>query len=132
MRTEKFYRGAQKGLSKMNCGSYFTPCEETAESYVYNNNEKVYSFDFSVSLFDVTPFMSICDFDLGLSEIFEILNDNDVLSNKVYEKYDGFRIDCGHTWLVIIFGNVCVETSKITKLSFIEMIKEDEINPILK
>ena len=50
----------------------------------------------------------------------------------VFEKFDGVRINCGNTWLVIIFGNVDVETSVITKYSFDDMMKEDELNEIVK
>ena len=132
MKTQEFYRGAQKGLDVMNCGSFYTPCIETAESYAYNNDECVYSFDLSVKLFDVTPFMSICDFDNGLRDIFEMLSDEDVDVQKLYSDFDGFRIDCGHTWLVILFGQVDVKTSEITKISFEEMLIEDELFEILK
>ncbi len=132
MRTEKFYRGALKGLNKMNSGSFYTPCFETAESYAYNENECVYEFDFNVKLFDLTKYMTICDFDLGLSEIFDILTDNDICVNDVFNNNDGVRIDCGHTWLVILFGQVDTKTSVINKLSFEEMILEDEINEIVK
>ena len=132
MRTEKFYRGAQKGLNFMNCGSFYTPCEETAQSYAFNNDEDVYSFDLSVKLFDLTSYMTICDFDLGLTEIFEILTDNDVCVNDVFNNNDGVRIDCGHTWLVILFGRLEVGTNVLTKVSFEEMIIEDEINEIEK
>jgi hypothetical protein len=132
MRTSTFFRGAQKGLDVMNCGSFYTPCVETAESYAYNSEECVYSFDLSVRLFDVTPFMSICDFDNGLREIFEILSDEEVNIEELYSNFDGFRIDCGHTWLVILFGKVDVKTSVITKLSFEEMLIEDELFQIIK
>ena len=132
MRTEKFFRGSQKGLNFMNCGSFYTPCEETAKDYAYNNDETVYSFDLNVKLFDTTPYMSICDFDLGLSEIFEILTDNNISIDEVFNQNDGFRIDCGHTWLVILFGRLEVNTNILTKLSFEEMIIEDEINEIEK
>ena len=77
MRTEKFYRAAQKGLEVMNSGSFYSPCDETAGSYVSQGDE-LYSFDLSIKLFDLTPYMTICDFDLGLSEVFEILEENDV------------------------------------------------------
>ena len=131
MRTEKFYRAAEKGLKKMNCGSFYSPCDETAGNYVGIGDE-LYSFDFNVSLFPLDDYKGIWDFDLGLSEIFEILSENNVNVNDVFEKFDGVRINCGNTWLVIIFGNVDVESSVITKYSFDDMIKEDELNEILK
>lgn len=131
MRTEKFYRGAQKNLDFMNCGSFYTPCDELAESYV-NTGDELYSFDLNIKLFDLTKYMGIWDFDLGLREIFEILTDNDVCVNDVFNNNDGVRIDCGHTWLVILFGRLEVKTNILTKLSFDEMIIEDEINEIVK
>lgn len=127
MTTDKFYRAATQGIEKMNCGSFYTPCDQTAAEYVFNNNEVVYEFDLSVKLFDVTSFMSICDFDLGLSEIFDILQNEDENIDDIFQNFDGFRIDCGHTWLVILFGQIDVKSGKLTKISFDEMIIEDEL-----
>lgn len=131
MTTEKFYRAAQKGLRHMNCGSFYSPCNETAQSYV-NTGDELYSFDLSVSLFDLTPYLTICDFDLGLTEIFELLEDEGISKESVFYQNDGVRIDCGHTWLVILFGQVDIKTSTIKKLAFEDMILEDEINEIVK
>ena len=76
--------------------------------------------------------MTICDFDLGLSEVFDILEENDVCINEVFNQNDGVRIDCGNTWLVILFGRLEVGTNNLTKLSFEEMLKEDNLFPIVK
>ena len=131
MRTEKFYRAAQKGLKVMNSGSFYSPCDEVASDYVGTGDE-LYTFDLSVKLFDLTDYMTICDFDLGLSEVFDILEENDVCINEVFNQNDGVRIDCGNTWLVILFGRLEVGTNNLTKLSFEEMLKEDNLFPIVK
>lgn len=126
-----FYRAAKKGLEYMNCGSFYTPCQETAESYI-NTGDELYSFDLSISLFDLTNYLTICDFDLGLSEIFELLEDKGIFKKTVFNQYHGVKIECGDTCLVILFGQVNVETHEIKELSFEEMMAEDEINEIIK
>ena len=131
MKSETFYRGAQEGLTKMNSGSFYSPCEETATSYV-GTGDYLYSFELSVKLFDLSKYMGIWDFDLGLSEIFELLEDEGISKETVFNENDGVRIDCGHTWLVILFGQVDVKTSELKKLSFEDMILEDELNEIVK
>ena len=127
----KLFRAAQTGLDFMNCGSFYTPCDELAESYV-NDGDKLYSFDLAVKLFDVTDYMDICDFDLGLTEVFERLEEEEISNKSVFNQYDGVKVKCGHTFLVILFGQVNINTNEIKKLSFEDMILEDEINEIVK
>lgn len=131
MRTEKIYRAAQKGLEVMNSGSFYTFDSELAEQYICKGDD-LYSFDVNVSLFNVTKFMSISDFDLGLSEIFEILENEDINISELVENKDGVYINCGTTDLIILFGRLEVYSNIITKLSFEEMIKEDELFEIIK
>ena len=128
---ETIYRAAQKGLEVMNSGSFYTFCPELANNYVCNGDD-LYSFNVNLNLFNVTEFMSISDFDLGLSEILEILENEDVNVIELVKNKDGVCIQCGTTDLIILFGRLEVCSNIITKLSFEEMIAEDEINEIVK
>lgn len=125
------YRAAQKGLEVMNSGSFYTFDPELAEQYICKGDD-LYSFDVNVSLFNVTEFMSISDFDLGLAEIFEILENEDVNISELTKNKDGVYINCGTTDLIILFGRLEVSSSIIAKLSFEEMIIEDELFEIVK
>lgn len=131
MKTETIYRAAQKGLKVMNSGSFYTFDSELAEQYVCKG-DALYSFDVNISLFNVTDFMSINDFDYGLTEIFKILEDENIKVSELVENKDGICINCGTTQLIILFGRLEVSTNVINKLSFNEMIKEDEIFEIIK
>jgi len=131
MRTEKIYRAAQQGLEVMNSGSFYTFDPELAEQYICKGDD-LYSFDVNLNLFNVTEFISINDFDYGLTEIFERLEDEDVNISELVNSKDGVCINCGTTDLVILFGRLEVSSNIITKLSFEEMIIEDEINEIIK
>lgn len=131
MRTETIYRAAQKGLEVMNSGSFYTFDPELAEQYICKG-DSLYSFDVNISLFNVTEFMSISDFDYGLTEIFERLEDEGISKESVFYQKDGVCINCGTTQLIILFGQVSVLTSEIKKLCFEEMILEDELFEIIK
>ena len=131
MKTETIYRAAQKGLEVMNSGSFYTFDPELAQQYVCKGDD-VYSFHVNVSLFNVTEFMSISDFDYGLSEIFERLEDEGISKESIFYQKDGVCIDCGTTQLIILFGQVSVLTSEIKKLSFDDAILEDELFEIIK
>ena len=131
MRTEKIYRAAQKGLEVMNSGSFYTFDKDLAEEYICDGDE-LYTFDVNINLFNVTDFMSINDFDYGLAEIFERLEDEGISKESVFYQNDGVCINCGTTQLIVLFGQVSVLTNEIKKLSFDDAILEDELFEIIK
>lgn len=128
---ETIYRAAKKGLEVMNSGSFYTFCPELANDYICNGDD-LYSFDVNVNLLNVTEYMSISDFDLGLSEILEILENEEIDVLDLVNNKDGVCINCGTTQLIVLFGRVCIYDNCITKLSFNDMIKEDELFEIIK
>lgn len=94
-------RGANKGITKMMGGSFFTNDYEVAESYAELEEEgMVYEFNPVVNLFDADEFLCATDIDEGFETIVEELDD----FNSIFENYDGIIVQGGAQ--IILFGTL--------------------------
>lgn len=112
------FRGANKGITKMIGGSFYTEDYSIAESYSeLEDNGEVYEFNPSVKLFDADDLLCASDIDDGIEVIAEELEDFE----NIFNNYDGLYAQDGIQ--IILFGTLDIN-DVFSKQTLVELMND--------